>query len=233
MSHKIIGLTPGAESGVGPELMIKALKDPRLSAGEYFWCGDKASLLLAAQRASQEVSFVGLDKAKLAGARINFLPYSPSNTTILARQAWFLEQAIALGLKHSFHALVSGPINKQALSYLNLGYLAGQTEYFALKWSLENQKPLMVFAGGPFFLSLMTTHVPLKDVAKNLNINKILEHLDSLATSCAALVGKNKNQVLIHTLGLNPHAGEQGLLGVEEQEVIIPALKIAKITAFS
>lgn len=230
MSKKIIiGLTPGSESGVGPELMIKALLDPRLLEGEYFWCGDKASLELAAKRASQDINFLSADQAKLAnGLKINFLSYSAPSPDILARQAWFLEQGANLGLHGNIHALVTGPINKHALRYLGSGYLAGQTEYFAQKWPVLNQKPLMAFMGGPFIMSLMTTHVPLKDVAKNLSINIILEHLEALAKLCTKLANKSKDKVIIHVLGLNPHAGEEGLLGSEEQEIIGPALKIAQ-----
>jgi len=226
---KIIGLVPGSESGVGPELMIKALSHPQLRAGDYFWCGDRASLELAAKRASQIVTFVSSDKAMLErGPCLNFISYSPSSTDILERQAWFLEQSAALGLHGKIDAVVTGPINKHALEHLGMGHLPGQTEYFAKKWPAQNQKPLMAFMGGPFILSLLTTHIPLKNISQSLSIPMILDHLISLAALGAPLVNKSKNKFLIHLLGLNPHAGEQGLLGTEEQEIILPALKKAQ-----
>jgi 4-hydroxythreonine-4-phosphate dehydrogenase len=228
MSNKIIGLTPGSELGVGPQLMIKALLDPRLAQGEYFWCGDKASLELAAKQASQKINFLSSSRVEFKeGLCINFLASASPNTDNLSRQAWFLKQAALLGLDGTINALVTGPINKHALKYLGAGF-TGQTEYFAQQWPVINQKPLMAFMGGPFILSLMTTHVPLKDVAKNLTIKNILEHMGTLAKSCARLLDKNLAEVKIHVLGLNPHAGEQGLLGKEEQEIIEPAIKMAQ-----
>lgn len=217
----IIGLTPGSESGVGPELMLRALHDNAIKSKHFFWCGDKRSLELAAQRIDKKLSFANKEALLANGTRLSFLAESETLDP-LKRQAWFLKKASELGLSGQLGALVTGPIEKAALGYL--GDFPGQTEYFAKLWGKPETKAFMAFTGGPFTLSLVTTHLPLARVSKHITASLVHDHISELVRALAPLLNKEREAVSIDVLGLNPHAGEGGLLGEEEQELIAPAL---------
>lgn len=222
---KIIALAPGSERGVGPELLLKALRDNRLKTLNFFWCGDEASLKLASFRSGTDIAIEGPGKARMIdGPLIRFLENkAPSH--LLERQAWFLAEGVRLGLEGQIQAIVTGPIEKEALNFLGPHFI-GQTEFFAESWGLLDRKPFMAFMGGPFILSLLTTHLPLAHVPGCITQAKVYEHVKELSYALSTLLKKKRQALLIDVLALNPHAGEGGLMGFEEEEVIIPALKM-------
>lgn len=218
----LIGLTPGAETGVGPELLLRALHDNAVKSKHFFWCGDKSSLELAAQRSKKELAFSPKEALLGNGIRLYFLADSEISDPV-KRQAWFLSQAAELGLSGQLCALVTGPIEKAALKHL--GDFPGQTEYFAQAWGKPGARAFMAFTGGPFILSLLTTHLPLARVAEHITSSLVHDYIIELAGAIGPLLNKQRETIVIDVLGLNPHAGEGGLLGHEEQELIIPALE--------
>ena len=121
-------------------------------------------------------------------------------------------------------AIVTGPIEKIALSFLSGGPWPGQTEYFSHHLG-GSKKPFMAFLGGPFIMSMLSVHIPLKKVPDLLSHERIGNALENLAHECGSILHKAPQQVTIAVLGLNPHAGEHGLLGNEEIDHIIPAIK--------
>lgn len=221
MKHPInLALTPGAEDGIGPTVLLKAIElynpaDPI----NYFWCADKESLKKAALKAQVSLRFSD-DQAFLNEKNIFFMPVT--ETDLLKRQAIFLQNSIELAQNNHIQAVVTGPIDKRALAYLKEPY-PGQTEYFAHHLGVD--KPFMAFMGGPFIMSLNTTHLPLSQVSKALSKDSFYEHLISVEKNCEPIIGK-KPKIIV--LGLNPHAGEHGLLGHEENEIMRPVIYEAK-----
>tara|TARA_Y100001968_G_C19441300_1_gene762675 strand:+ start:1887 stop:2900 length:1014 start_codon:yes stop_codon:yes gene_type:complete len=140
-----------------------------------------------------------------------------------AASFYYLTHATELVLKNKGRALVTGPIAKHVWHIAGHMY-SGQTERLAEMSGTNN--PSMLFtavspkSGWRLNTLLATTHIPLKDVPKNLSEEKIHSKLDSLLNFCK----KFKKKPKIAIAGLNPHAGEEGQLGLEETQWLIPAI---------
>ncbi len=224
---RALALVPGSEGGVGPELLLRALQDEHLLACDYYWCGDKASLDLAAKRSKIQLKFSSTHQAQLPqGSVIHVAKDLVRSAGEHERQAIFLKNSVDLAQSGLVHAIVTAPIEKAALAFLPGGPWPGQTEYFS--HHLGSGKAFMAFLGGPFMMSLLTTHIPLSQVSSELSSSKLLRHLKQVSEQCANILGKKPAEVSIAVLGLNPHAGEHGLLGREEIDHLIPAIKDAQ-----
>jgi 4-hydroxythreonine-4-phosphate dehydrogenase len=117
-----------------------------------------------------------------------------------------------------FDAVVTGPVSKEWLA--RIGYrFPGQTEFFAARWGGE---PVMAFCGGKLRVVLATWHVPLARVGSLLD-ERVMER--SVAAADGLCRSENITAPRIGVCGLNPHAGEGGILGREEIEFINPILK--------
>jgi 4-hydroxythreonine-4-phosphate dehydrogenase len=129
-----------------------------------------------------------------------------------------MERAAAGCAQGEFAGVVTGPVSKAQLAKIGCGF-PGQTEYFAAKWSGD---PVMCFCGGRMRVALATWHVPLCEVPQLLGpqrLHRTLAAADELARSDGIAVPR------IAVCGLNPHAGEDGLLGYEERDFLNPALE--------
>ena len=139
----------------------------------------------------------------------------------------WLNNAANLVLEGKAHALVTAPISK--IAWHKAGHeFSGQTE---LLGQLTNKRTSMLFTaispnnGWRFNTLLATTHIPLENINKHLTKELIRYKLDALKSFCY----KFKDNPVIQIAGLNPHAGEEGKIGIEEQNLIIPILKEWKI----
>ena len=113
---------------------------------------------------------------------------------------------------------VTGPVNKKGLA--GVGYsFPGQTEFFASRWSGE---PVMAFAGGKMTVGLVTWHIPLSEVPRAVTTADIRRTVLALI-SLRVKLGDRRPRIAV--CGLNPHAGEAGLLGKEDDAVIRPAIE--------
>jgi 4-hydroxythreonine-4-phosphate dehydrogenase len=132
--------------------------------------------------------------------------------------AWAaLERAASLCVSGEFSGVVTGPVSKERLAAIGWKF-PGQTEFFAARWGGE---PTMAFCGGRLRVALVTWHIPLKDVSFHLtraSIGRAVLAADELARSEGVPAPR------IGVCGLNPHAGEGGLIGTEERDLIDPIL---------
>jgi 4-hydroxythreonine-4-phosphate dehydrogenase len=135
-----------------------------------------------------------------------------------ARIALAAMETAAAGCRDGrFAGVVTGPVSKAELA--RVGYeFPGQTEFFAARWGGE---PVMAFCGGRLRVVLLTWHIPLRDVPAQLT-RENFERTVRAANALAQTEGVVKPRIAV--CGLNPHAGEGGLLGAEEGEVIDPVL---------
>lgn len=132
--------------------------------------------------------------------------------------AWAAMQRAADGTKAGeFSGVVTGPVNKERLAAIGYPH-PGQTEFFAARWGGE---PVMCFCGGRLRVALATWHVPLHQVGRLLGPHQLHR-----TVSAAAELAKAEGIIAprIGVCGLNPHAGEGGLLGYEEKDFINPSL---------
>lgn len=203
---KKLAITIGDPSGVGPEIILKwANENPQLAKN--------CEVIGNAQLLDLLPSYI--DKREISSEVFAF--GSPcKNGAILAHNA--LEEA-AYGCKNGeYCAVVTAPVSKAEM--VNAGYnFVGQTEFFESKWS---GRAVMCFVGEKILLALATWHIPLSAVSKALSFDKIERATNCLNEMCWAL--REKQTPKIAVCGLNPHAGENGILGSEEIEIINPAL---------
>ncbi len=134
----------------------------------------------------------------------------------------YIEKAIELALENSIHAIVTAPINKEAINLAGYNY-AGHTEILA---DLTNTKDVvMMLLAGPLRVIHVTTHVSLRKACDLVKKERILITI-KLAYQTLRNLGFQDPKIAV--AGLNPHAGEGGLFGIEEIEEIIPAIESAR-----
>ena len=129
-----------------------------------------------------------------------------------------LEESAALALRGDIQAVVTGPIHKARMYEIGFRF-PGQTEFFADRWRVKNFA--MLLTGGKLTVALVTTHLPLREVAATLNQSEIVR-VGLLLEDF--LHRRRIPKPRIAVAGLNPHAGEAGALGREEIEIITPAI---------
>ena len=197
----------GDPAGVGPEIIAGWLAAHRADAAEVAVIGPAGWLRSLDTPAA---------KVPVGPADYEAVPGRPTGEG--ARVAWAAMECAAAGCRSGeFSAVVTGPVSKEALA--GVGYpFPGQTEFFAARWGGE---PVMAFCGGRMRVVLATWHVPLHQVAKLLGPNLLRRTVAAADDLCRA---EGIAAPRIGVCGLNPHAGEGGLLGLEEIDLLNPAL---------
>jgi len=221
-----LALTPGCPAGIGPEILPAALKLARLPKDiTLIWCASPALFLKYDKTATRQgqtiltVSGYTIEcTAKDEDDRALLVKPGTVDTNALAAQKQALDDAISLAKQNKVQGIVTGPIRKAALADVNGIRFDGQTEYLHHFLAADKEPPTMCFAGADFLLGLATIHVPLKDVAAKITCQLLESHIRRLDSHL-------KGQANITVLGLNPHAGENGLIGDEEVRVVIPCIK--------
>lgn len=204
-----IAVTCGDPSGIGPEVIEKAFRlDPELGRncvviGPMQWTQSLAN------RFSVNYEAVG---------SASFMPQAGKPSLESARLALESMALAANGcLEGKFGAVVTGPVSKSWLQKVGFAH-PGQTEFFADSWAGE---PTMAFVGEELRVVLATWHIPLREVADALT-PACLERSVRRANDLAQKLGVERPRIGV--CGLNPHAGEDGILGREEIEHLNPLL---------
>lgn len=202
-----LALTCGDPAGVGPEIISAWLAVHSREAPELAVIGP-ARWLATLPADVERIAVGAADYAATAG--------EPDEAG--ARIALAAMEAAAAGCRDGrFSGVVTGPVSKAELARIGYPY-PGQTEFFAACWGGE---PVMAFCGGRLRVVLLTWHIPLGGVAAQLtpaNFARSVRAADALARA------EGIAQPRIAVCGLNPHAGEGGLLGSEELTTIDPVL---------
>jgi 4-hydroxythreonine-4-phosphate dehydrogenase len=207
MSEPKLALTCGDPAGVGPEIVAAWLDAHRAEASNVAAIGPARWLATLAPCGAKIA--VGLEEFAAT-------PGQPSGEGALV--AWAAMDRAATGCQNGeFDGVVTGPVSKEWLARIGYPH-PGQTEFFAARWGGE---PVMAFCGGKLRVVLATWHVPLHQVTRLLG-----PHLLHRAVVAADRLARAEGvaQPRIGVCGLNPHAGEGGLLGYEENDFLNPAL---------
>lgn len=232
-----IGITHGDINGISYEIMIKALSDARvceLCTPIVYGSNKVAGVIKKEMRDYANFSFNVINTASEASrTRPNIINcFDDSNvkvelgkSTILAGQYAVASLNAAMKDLNNglIDAVVTCPINKSNVQSDDFDFV-GHTEFFASNFG--GKTPLMFMVSDLVKIGLVTIHDPLIKVVPRVTTESILEKLRLMKQSLVrdfAIV-----QPRIAVLGLNPHAGDCGLLGVEENEIIIPAINSAK-----
>lgn len=225
-----LALTLGEPAGIGPDVCLKALQE-NLHA-EMIVIGSPDLLLERAKLLSLSIDIYEWDPSASAkpngNGRVAIVPISlhaPCQAGILnaANSSYVIEtlkKAHALCISKQCDALVTGPVQKSIIHESGVDF-KGHTEFLA---ELSNVKDvLMTFATPDFFLAQTTTHVPLNKVSDLITEHRLTKVIELLHEGLKKLLNKASPHILV--CGLNPHAGEGGLLGSQEKDIIIPTLE--------
>lgn len=229
-----IGITHGDINGIGYEVILKMLDDNRileLCTPIIYGSAKIAAFYRKALGMQQQQLHQINNVAEARDGAVNIInvvgeecKVEPGQSTKEAGAAAFaaLEKAVQDVSAGALDAIVTAPINKDNIQS-DLFTFPGHTEY--LEASVGG-KALMVLFNRDIRVALVTTHLPISKIAENITAERIVEKLkifsDSLRSDFSIVHPR------IAVLALNPHAGENGLLGSEEQDVIIPAITAAK-----
>ncbi|MGN0199898.1 MAG: 4-hydroxythreonine-4-phosphate dehydrogenase PdxA [Candidatus Cryptobacteroides sp.] len=231
----VVGITQGDSNGIGYEVIIKALADPRI-LDQFTPVIYGSSKLFGFYRKTipevEQMDTNAISSASEAHAkRINIVNCLPDSTFAEPGQATpesaksaikSLETAIRELKEGKIDVLVTGPINKKAMSNEGFGF-PGHTEFIQNSFGVKDVTMLMV--SHRLKLGVVTGHIPLKDVASQITEEKILSKLRLMNEALKKDFVVDQPRIAV--LSLNPHSGDGGLLGTEEQDIIIPAIRKA------
>jgi len=228
----IIGITHGDINGIGYEVILKTMSDSRML--ETFIPVIYGSPKVAAyHRKHLDIQGLNLNIVnsieEINPKRINIIncvddeiKVELGSSTEEAGKAAFvaLERATEDLKKGALHALVTAPINKKNIQSSDFKF-PGHTEYLENKFG-NGSPALMMLINDVMRVAVVTGHIPVKDVPTAITEKLILDKLNVLNASLKKDFSIVRPRIAI--LGLNPHAGDNGVIGEEEQSVIIPAM---------
>jgi 4-hydroxythreonine-4-phosphate dehydrogenase len=218
----VIAIAIGDVTGIGPEVTVKALASELTRDDSRYVLVGNAELLqfLAIPKNSRiEIHDPGISLPR------SLAPGDP----VAAKAAMaYLKAGAELCLQGKANALVTAPVNKEAIISAGFKDFVGQTEYLSSLAGTSRTAMMLLGADDRerwLRVALATTHIPLSEVARNLSRDKI-ELASELASQACRDLGLLRAKVAV--CGLNPHAGEGGHLGNEEQTIIEPAVHSCK-----
>ena len=227
-----VGITHGDINGVGYEVILKTFSDPtmlELCTPVIYGSPKVAAYHRKAMEIPTNFSIVNAAEDAQDG-RVNVvncieeeLKVELSKPTPEAGKAALtaLEKALADYRDGLFDVLVTAPINKHTIQS-DTFHFPGHTEYIEERVG-DGQKALMILLKGDFRVALVTGHVPVRDIPGMLTKELIMEKMEIFHQSLKKDFGIDNPRIAVFSL--NPHAGDHGLLGTEEEEIIIPAMK--------
>ncbi len=229
-----IAITLGDPNGIGPEVVLKCLDDPLvmkridpvvIGPGKVLQehakaLGRRPPVLIENMNApvpKRGIRIVNTSKEQQVMVEMGKLTPQAGSMAMDA-----VDEGIRLAWQGEVRALVTGPISKLAI--VRAGYnFPGHTEYLAKKTGVKDHVMMMVCR--ELRISLATGHIALKQVSERLTVNGLVAKLKRVRASLIRDFGILRPKIAV--LGLNPHAGESGVLGNEEKDVIIEAVKDA------
>jgi 4-hydroxythreonine-4-phosphate dehydrogenase len=224
-----IGVTLGDPGGVGPEVALNSLlHNPDIANAAWVLFGDSRLIGAEARRLGLSLSPVpwSPDAPPRGGLFLNDIP-APGAGSVRGRDDRangeaafrFFDAAVAAAREGRLEGLVTAPVSKTGWAMAGLPW-RGHTEF------LEHLYPgaVMSFWSGPLKVALLSHHLPLREALGKVRKEALLALLRTLDRSLSGLAGAPSEFLVA---GLNPHAGEAGLLGIEEREEIGPAVAAA------
>lgn len=231
----VIGISCGDLNGIGIELIIKTFSDNRILefCTPVIFASNKAINFY--RKSIPDVNFNyqnTKDFTRLTNKQINLFNCWEEETVITPGQLTeiggkyaviSLQSAVAALKQKQIDGLVTAPVHKKNIQTDEFNF-TGHTPY--LKSMFEVNDVVMMMCAGNFRVALVTEHIPVSEVAKHITKEAIVSKLNIINKSLQKDFGIDKPRIAV--LGLNPHAGDEGLVGTEEEAIIKPAIKEAK-----
>ena len=236
MELPVIGITMGDPAGVGTEIIVKALSDPKIfQICRPLVLGDRGIIVKAAQMLGVEIQTniaKDIRSERYQAGYINVLNLShlDANAVVWGKPderfgkavVDYIKAGTKLALDGEIEAITTAPINKEVINRAGYAY-AGHTELLA---ELTNTKDyVMMLTGEQLRVALVTTHCRMRDVADLLNTERIFTIIKVTNNYLKEYFAISKPRIVVASL--NPHAGEGGIFGDEEDRIILPAINKA------
>ncbi len=225
----VIAISLGDPAGISPEVVAKSLDDALLTCNPVVfghWPTFERALGLVSPRAQIHVVASGEEPLEVQSGLVTVVDCGPEGgpvdtPDIRAALAQFraLEQAVTAVINETCGALVTAPVAKSLVEQVSPGF-TGHTEYLASRAGVLSDDVTMVFASRKLVVGLVSTHLPLHQVSAAVtgqSLERTFRHVADLLK-----VVRPGKVLRIGIAALNPHAGEDGLLGMEENQVIAP-----------
>jgi 4-phospho-D-threonate 3-dehydrogenase / 4-phospho-D-erythronate 3-dehydrogenase len=233
----VVGITMGDPAGIGPEVIVKALsRDEPFQVCRPVVLGDPGVLLRTIEWLGLPATVESFEKIPREGYRpgkIFLHPLSRLETASLQfgkpgrrggeAMVKYIETAVKWTLTGDLTAITTCPINKQAINEAGCPF-PGHTEFLAHLARVP--AVAMMFVGPRWKVVLVTTHLPLREVSKWITKDRVVRTLRLTDEGLRGLFRISHPRIAV--LGLNPHCGEEGLLGEEEKDEILPAIEEAR-----
>ena len=231
----VIGISCGDLNGVGIEIIIKTFSDTRLldHCTPVIFASAKAINFYRKAVTDIPFNYQNIkDFNRITPKQINLfncweeeVAINPGQLTDAGGKYAILSlQAAVAALKQkNIDGLVTAPIHKKNIQSSEFGF-PGHTPYLKTMFGVNDV--VMMLCSGNFRVALVTEHIPVSEIAKEITKEKILSKLSIIHQSLRKDFGIDKPRIAV--LGLNPHAGDEGLIGNEEETIIKPAIKEAK-----
>ncbi|MEM7565168.1 MAG: 4-hydroxythreonine-4-phosphate dehydrogenase PdxA [Pseudomonadota bacterium] len=228
MPDPVIAVTSGEPAGIGPDIVTAI--NPERFAARLVVIGDLDMLKARARALGSKIRFRHYEPDATVQSAIEVINIPLKNTaeagTLNPANAQYvlelLQRACQGCLTEEFDAMVTAPVHKEIINRAGVAF-TGHTEYLA---DMCHAKPLMLLTSESLRVALVTTHLPLREIADAINAELISEIANILDQDLSRHFGIRNPHIKV--CGLNPHAGENGVLGREEIEVIIPAINALK-----
>lgn len=232
-----VGITHGDINGIGYEVILKALDEPRMpelctpvvygSAKIAAFYRKNAELAPLPMHQIQSPAQARPDQVNIINVVGENVKVEPGVASQEAGEAAFLalERAVADLRAGEIDVLVTAPINKHSIQGPQFPF-TGHTEYLESSLAEEGQHALMILCNDTLRVALVTIHTPISAVAQEVTRETVLDKIRAFNASLESDFGRPHPRIAV--LSLNPHSGEEGLLGTEEKEQIIPAIEEAQ-----
>ena len=240
LAERPLALTLGDPAGIGLDTTLLAFAARRAEPiPPFVFLGDEAVLAGRAEALGLPVPIATVQSAEQAAEifaeALPVLPVAVAGAVLAGEPdpaavpavMQSIEQAVALVQGGAARAVVTNPVSKVLLYEAGFTF-PGHTEYLAALAAGDGTPPLpvMMLVAGPFKVVPVTIHIPLKDVPGTLTQARVLTTITTTAQDLRRYFGFVSPQLAVS--GLNPHAGEGGSLGTEEDEIIMPAIEAAR-----
>lgn len=227
-----VGITHGDINGVGYEVILKAFSDPTMLelCTPIIYGSPKVAAYHRKAMGIQTTFSIVNSRADIQDGRVNILNCTEdelkvelTKPTAEAGKAALsaLEKALQDYREGVFDVLVTAPINKHTIQS-DTFHFPGHTEYIEERVG-KGEKALMILLKDDFRVALVTGHIPVSEISRTLTKELIMEKMAIFHRSLKQDFGIDSPRIAV--LSLNPHAGDEGLIGTEEQIVIIPAMQ--------
>ncbi len=231
----LIGISCGDLNGIGIELIIKTFADNRIleQCTPVIFASNKSINFYKKSVPDCHINYQSTrDFNRLNAKQVNLFNCWEEEVAINPGQlnetggkyaAISLQSAVAALKQKQIDGLVTAPIHKKNIQSAEFNF-TGHTPY--LQHIFGVNEVVMMLCAGNFRVALLTEHIPVSEIARYVTKEKIISKLAALNQSLQKDFGIDKPRIAV--LGLNPHAGDEGLIGTEEENIIKPAIKEAK-----